>query len=57
MGGFSEEETYFAMLRIAQSIAQLDTPWPEVQDAYLRAWEFRDPRGGAVFLGLAVPHR
>jgi tetratricopeptide (TPR) repeat protein len=49
MGGFSEEETYFAMLRIAQSIAQLDTPWPEVQDAYLRAWQFRPIRAEALY--------
>jgi tetratricopeptide (TPR) repeat protein len=49
MGGFSDEETYFAMLRIAQSIAQLDTPWPEVQDAYLRAWQFRPIRAEALY--------
>jgi tetratricopeptide (TPR) repeat protein len=49
MGGFSDEETYFAMLRIAQSIAQLDTPWSEVQDAYLRAWQFRPIRAEALY--------
>lgn len=30
---------YLAMLRIAQSMAELGEPWPAVQDAYLRAWE------------------
>jgi hypothetical protein len=44
MGGFVEEEIYVAMSRIAESMAQLGTPWPDVQDAYLRAWEFRPTR-------------
>ena len=32
------------MLRIAQSLEKLDTPWLDVQDAYMRAWEFRPTR-------------
>ncbi|MGH3523869.1 MAG: class I SAM-dependent methyltransferase, partial [Mycobacterium sp.] len=39
MGG-SDEEVYVAMYRIAESMARLDIPWPDVQDAYLKAWQF-----------------
>jgi tetratricopeptide (TPR) repeat protein len=42
--GADEENTFLAMLRIAQSMDKLDTPWLDVQDAYLRAWEFRPTR-------------
>jgi len=49
MGGFTDDEIYFAMWRIAESMAQLDMPWPEVQDAYLRAWEFRPTRAEALY--------
>jgi hypothetical protein len=44
MGGVSDEWIYIALLRVAESMAQLDAPWPEVQNAYLRAWEFRPTR-------------
>jgi len=40
----SDEATFWAMQRIAQSMEMLGEPWPEVQDAYLRAWEFRPTR-------------
>lgn len=43
MGGW-DEELYYALFRVAESMAHLDAPWPEVQDAYLRAWEFRPER-------------
>jgi len=43
MGGW-DQEVYYAMYRIAESMAKLDAPWPDVQDAYLRAWEFRPTR-------------
>jgi glycosyltransferase involved in cell wall biosynthesis len=43
MGGW-DQEVYYSMCRVAEAMAQLDTPWPEVQDAYLRAWEFRPTR-------------
>ncbi len=49
LGGFSDEETYIAMWQIAQSMAQLDTPWPDVQDAYLKAWEFRPTRAEPLY--------
>ena len=43
MGGW-EEEAYYAMYSIGEAMARLGAPWPEVQDAYLRAWEFRPTR-------------
>ena len=48
MGGF-EEEVYFAMGRVAESMSKLGRPWPEVQDAYLRAWEFRPTRAEPLY--------
>ncbi len=43
MGGW-DEEVYYAMYRIGEAMAGLGAPWPDVQDAYLRAWEFRPTR-------------
>jgi hypothetical protein len=43
MGG-ADQEVYHARYRIAESMARLGEPWPEVQDAYLRAWAFRPTR-------------
>lgn len=43
MGGW-DEELYYALFRVAESMSQLGDPWPEVQDAYLCAWEFRPVR-------------
>ena len=43
MGGW-DEEIYYAMFRVAESMSQLGEPWPDVQDAYMRAWEFRPTR-------------
>jgi hypothetical protein len=48
MGG-GAEEVYVAMWRIAQSMAQLGASWPDVQDAYLRAWEFRPTRAEPLY--------
>ena len=53
MGG-SYEEVYFAMFRIAASMSKLGAPWPDVQDAYLRAWEFRPTRAEPLD---AIAHR
>jgi hypothetical protein len=50
--GADGENTFLAMLRIAQSMEKLDTPWLDVQDAYLRAWEFR-PTRAEPFYGIA----
>ncbi len=35
--GGSDDETYWAMLRVVQSMEMLAEPWPDVQDAYMRA--------------------
>jgi hypothetical protein len=43
MGGW-DQEVYYSMFRVAESMAQLDEPWPDVQNAYLQAWEFRPSR-------------
>jgi hypothetical protein len=43
LGGWDEEVGY-SLFKLAVSMEQLDEPWPDVQDAYLRAWEFRPAR-------------
>ena len=43
MGGW-DQEVYYSLCRVAESMAQLGEPWPDVQDAYLTAWEFRPTR-------------
>jgi tetratricopeptide (TPR) repeat protein len=48
MGG-CDEEVYYAMYRLAQSMQQLGEPWPDVEDAYLRAWIFRPTRAEALY--------
>jgi glycosyltransferase involved in cell wall biosynthesis len=48
MGGWAEE-VYYAMLRATESLVYLSASWPEVQDAYLRAWEFRPTRAEALY--------
>src|ERR1700751_3463119 len=53
MGGW-DEEVYYSMLRLAESMARLDWPWLVVQDAYLKAWEFRPTRAEAL---LAIARR
>ncbi len=47
--GESPDEVYWAMLRVAQSMEMLGEPWPDVHDAYLRAWEFRPTRAEALY--------
>jgi hypothetical protein len=56
IGGRPDEEIFLAMLRVAQSMDQLDVPWPDVQDAYLRAWEFRPTRAEPLY-GIARRYR
>ena len=36
------------MYRLAASMAELGEPWPDVQEAYLKAWEFRPTRAEAL---------
>jgi len=47
--GDSDEGTFWAMLRLAQSMEMLGEPWPDVQDAYIRAWEFRPTRAEPLY--------
>ncbi|WP_156748463.1 glycosyltransferase, partial [Mycobacterium sp. E3198] len=47
MGG-SDEEVYYSMLRLAESMVGLEWPWQVVQDVYLQAWEFRPTRAEAL---------
>jgi hypothetical protein len=55
MGGW-DQEVYSSMWRLAESMARLDAPWPDVQDAYLAAWEFRPTRAEALY-SLAFRYR
>ena len=55
MGGW-DEELYYAMYEVAVLMSLLGAPWPDVQDAYLRAWEFRPTRAEALF-EIAYRHR
>jgi hypothetical protein len=55
MGG-CPEETYHAMYRVAQATQQLGTPWPECEDAYLRAWHFRPTRAEPLYAVAAAYH-
>jgi hypothetical protein len=48
MGGW-DQEVFFAMYRVAESMAQIGEPWPSVQDAYLRSWEFRQTRAEPLY--------
>ncbi len=48
MGG-CDEEVYWAMYRLAESMVELVEPWPDVQEAYLKAWEFRPTRAEALY--------
>ncbi|MBS1691300.1 MAG: glycosyltransferase [Actinobacteria bacterium] len=43
MGGW-DEEIYYSRIQIAEAMGRLDAPWADVQDAFLRAWEFRPTR-------------
>jgi glycosyltransferase involved in cell wall biosynthesis len=48
LGGWAEE-VYFSLLRVAESMRNLGHPWPDVQDAYLRAWEYRPIRAEPLY--------
>ena len=48
MGGPSEH-TYHAMYRLAESMSNAGSSWPDTQDAYLRAWEFRPSRAEPLY--------
>lgn len=55
MGGWAEE-VYYSSFRAAEAMAANNDPWPEVQDAYLRAWNMRPSRAEALH-ALARHHR
>lgn len=48
MGGY-DEEVYFSLYRKAGAMEVLGEPWPDVQAAYLRAWEFRPTRAEPLY--------
>lgn len=48
MGGY-DEEVFYSLYRIAGSMEALSEPWPDVQAAYLRAWEFRPTRAEPLY--------
>jgi glycosyltransferase involved in cell wall biosynthesis len=48
MGGW-DEEAYYSKFTIAEIMPKLGAPWPDVQDAYLRAWEFRPTRAEPLY--------
>ena len=43
------EEVYYARYQVAKSMENLNAPWPEVQDAFLRAAEYRPSRAEAPY--------
>ena len=47
MGGW-DEEVYYSLYRVGQSMMELGEPWPEIQDVFLRAYEFRPTRAEAL---------
>ena len=55
MGG-PDEEVYAAMWMIAGSTAELGAPWLDVQDAYVRASDFRPTRAEPLYV-VAKKHR
>jgi tetratricopeptide (TPR) repeat protein len=55
MGGI-DEEVYYALLGLAQSMQQLSEPWSDVEDTYLRAWYFRPTRAEPL-LPIATGYR
>ena len=55
LDGFPEE-AYCSLYRVAVAMAHLGEPWPDVQDAYLRAWAFRPTRAEPLYQ-IAVHYR
>jgi len=47
--GSSDQDIYYSMLRNADAMAKTDAPWLDVQEAYLKAWEFRPTRAEALY--------
>ncbi len=55
MGGW-DEEVYYSLFRCGECQVLLGASWPEVQDAFLRAWEHRPVRAEPLH-GLARQYR
>jgi glycosyltransferase involved in cell wall biosynthesis len=47
--GGCDEEIYYAMFQVAVSMSNLGAPWPDVEDAYLKAWQFRPTRAEPLY--------
>lgn len=54
MGGW-DEEVYQSLYRLGSLMENLGEPWPDIQDTYLRAWEFRPTRAEPL-QAIAVKH-
>jgi len=48
MGGW-DEEVFYSMMRVAECMSELRHPLHEVQEAYLRAWEYRPIRAEPLY--------
>ena len=51
MGGW-EEEVFYSLLRVADCLWERGAQWPQVEDAYARAWAYRPTRAEPLY-GLA----
>jgi tetratricopeptide (TPR) repeat protein len=49
-----QEEVYCALFEAARAMEHLGLPWPDVQDAYVRAWNYRPTRAEPLY---AIAHR
>lgn len=54
--GGNEEEVFHCKYRIGECIAQGGGSWPDVQDAFLTAWEYRPTRAEALYV-IAAQYR
>lgn len=48
MGGW-EEEVYCSLYNAAEAMDRQGEPWPDVQEAYLKAWSFRPVRAEPLY--------
>lgn len=48
LGGWAEE-VFYSLLRVASCLAELETPWGQVEDAYARAWAYRPTRAEPLY--------
>jgi hypothetical protein len=55
MGDWAEE-VHHSLTRVAAAMAHLGEPWPDIQDGFLRSWEFRPTRAEPLYQ-IAVHYR